>query len=469
MNRIRLWFRALLRPGAVEADLKEEILHHLELEVQKNLRLGMTEGEARRAAMLAFGGVDRFQEQTRDARSTRPLEDMVADLRQTLRGLKMAPGFTATVVLTLAIGIGANTAIFSVVSGVLLRPLPYPESENLVYINSHFTAESGYDFPDYPVGSPEYFDYRNQNRSMEEIAAVSTELITITDGDGDPEVINAGWVSPSMFTVLRTPPLLGRTLVEGDGGPQPSQVAVLSYDLWQSRFGGDSTVVGRRVALGMEVSEEPVLAEVVGVMPRNFAYPREETQLWGPLPLDPARTWRGGHWFDMIGRLAPDVSLESAQTEMAGIMGQWEVTYPDHHVGHGLQMRPLLEEKVGHARPVLLLLLGSVGFVLIIGCANVANLLWPEPREGGGRLPSGMLWGQAGPASFSKHSPRVWSWPLWEGGSGSCWLGVELEECWRWRPERSPGWTKWGWISPSWLSPPRWSFSPRFSLDWFRR
>ena len=381
MKRLRLWLRALCRPSSVEADLKDEFLHHLEMEVLKNLRSGMPENEARRKAMVDFGGVDRFMEQTRETRATRPLEDWWADFRRALRGLRASPGFTAVTVFTLAIGIGANSAIFSVVSGVLLKPLPYHEAENLVFINSFWTSESGYDLAEYPVGSPEYFDYRNQNRSLESLAAVSTELMTVTEGDGDPEVVPAGWVSPNLFALLRTQPLLGRTLVEGDGGAEPSRVVVLSYDLWQRRFGGDEAIVGRRISLGMTNSGGPVGAEIVGVMPAGFEFPRKGTQLWGPLPLDPSRTWRGGHWFTMVGRLDEDVSFEDAQAEMANLMDRWAVTYPDHHVGHGLQMRPLLEEEVGRARPVLLLLLASVGLVLLIACANVASLLLARGEE----------------------------------------------------------------------------------------
>jgi len=375
MNRMRLWFRALLRPGAVERDLKEELLHHLQLETEKNLRAGMAAEEARRKALTDFGGVERFREQTRDARSTRALENLLTDLRLALRRLRDAPGFSALTVLTLAMGIGATTAIFSVVSGVLLEPLPYDEPENLVYINTYFLPESGFDFPEYAVGSPEYFDYKNTNRSMEDVAAVSTEAVTVSAGQGDPEVVRAGWVSPSMFTVLRTPPLLGRTLVEADGGPEPVAVTVLSYDLWQRRFGGDSTVVGRLMSLGVEVSEEPLRAEIVGVMPPGFSHPGPGIDLWAPLPLDPARTWRGGHWFTMIGRLARGVTFAGAEAEMKEMMEQWAVVYPDHHAGHGLFMKPLLDHEVGEARPTLLLLLGAVGFVLLIACANVASLL----------------------------------------------------------------------------------------------
>ncbi len=374
-HRMRIWFRSIVCPEALEREIEVEFQHHLELEIEKNVREGMTLRAARRKAILDFGGVERFKEQTRDARSTRRLEDILGDLRHSLRRLKQSPGFSILTVLTLALGMGATTAIFSVVSGVLLEPLPYDEPENLVYINTYFLPESGFDFPEYAVGSPEYFDYRNATGSMEEVAAVSTESVTLTAGSGDPEVVRAGWVSPSMFTVLRAPPFLGRTLIEADGGAEPAAVTVLSYDLWQRRFGGDSAVVGTLVNLGVEVDERPVPSEIVGVMPPGFSHPGPGIQLWAPLPLDPTRTWRGGHWFTMIGRLATGVSYEEAESEMAAMMEQWAEIYPDHHVGHGLFMKPLLDHEVGDARATLLLLLGAVGFVLLIACANVASLL----------------------------------------------------------------------------------------------
>jgi len=297
------------------------------------------------------------------------------DVRYALRNLGRTPGFTAVVVLTLAIGIGANTAIFSVVSGVLLQPLPYDNPGELVAIWTRFTPESGYDFPKYPVGSPEYFDYVNQNRTMARVAAVSTEALTITDGTGEPEIVTAGYVSSSMFAVLRTPPMLGRTLIEADDAAQPRPVYVLSYDLWQRRFGGDSSVVGQTLDVGLDVAEYGTGGEIVGVMPDGFAFPSPDTKLWTQLPLDPARTWRGGHWFSMIGRLAAGVSLEQAEAELETLMAQWAIDYPDHHVGHGLFLKSLLRDTVGDVRPALMLLLGAVGFVLLIACANVANLM----------------------------------------------------------------------------------------------
>jgi len=303
------------------------------------------------------------------------MDRIVQDVRYAIRNLARSPAFAATAALTLAIGIGANTVIFGVVNGVLLEPLPYPEPDDLVAIYTYFRPESGYDFPKYAVGSPEYFDYLHQNRTMASVAAISTEALTIAAGTGEPEIVTAGYVSSSMFTVLQVPPLLGRALISADDGPDPQPVFVLSYDLWQRRFGGDSTVIGRTLEVGLDVAEYGSVGEIVGVMPEGFAFPTPDTQLWTQLPLDPARTWRGAHWFYMIGRLAPGVTFEQADVEMETLMAQWAIDYPDHHVGHGLFLMPLLDDYVGNVRPALLLLLAAVGFLLLIACANVANLL----------------------------------------------------------------------------------------------
>ena len=302
------------------------------------------------------------------------LSTVLQDIRYSLRNLARSPTFAAIAVLTLAIGIAANAVMFSVVNGVLLNPLPYDQPEDLVAIYSYFTPESGYDFPRYAIGSPEYFDYLDQNRTMEHVAAVSTEALTIAEGEGEPEIVTAGYVSSSMFSVLQTAPILGRTLIAEDDGAEPRPVFVLSYDLWQRRFGGDSTVIGRTLEAALDMEYEGV-GEIVGVMPAGFAFPTANTEIWSQLPLDRARTWRGGHWFYMIGRLASSASMEQAEIEMETLMTGWAQEYPDHHVGHGLDLMPLLDYYVGNIRPALLLLFGAVGFVLLIACANVANLL----------------------------------------------------------------------------------------------
>jgi putative ABC transport system permease protein len=200
-------------------------------------------------------------------------------------------------------------------------------------------------------------------------------MLTITEGDGDPEIVSAGYVSGSMFSVLRTPPLLGRTLLPEDDGAEPTRVFVLSYEFWQRRFGGDSSVIGQTLAGGVEVESFGAVGEIVGVMPEGFAFPSDDIQVWTQLPLDPARTWRGGHWFYMIARLADGVSYEQAEVDMETIMADWEVRYPDHHTGHFLFLKLLLDDYIANVRPALLLLFGAVGFVLLIACANVANVL----------------------------------------------------------------------------------------------
>lgn len=366
----------------VDVEVREEIRFYLEMRAEELEKEGLPPAEAWRRAVAAFGdpevmAAEAVRESGEDGRGgiMGAVDGIRQDFAYALRNLRKARGFTAMAVLTLALGMGATTAVYSVVRGVLLRPLPFEEPQSLVAIWSRWVPESGYDWPKYPVGSPEYFDYLTENRTMEAVAAVSTERLTFSAGSGDPEIVTAGAVSPSMFTTLRVPPYLGRTLVEEDGGPDPAPVVVLGYGFWQRRFGGDSAVVGRTLQLGWENQANKVGSTVVGIMPPGFAFPDPDVDLWAPLLLDPARTWRGGHWFGMIGRLAPGETLESARAEMANIMARWREVYPDHHRGHFLYVTPLLDDMVAGVRPALLLLLGAVGFVLVIACANVASLV----------------------------------------------------------------------------------------------
>ncbi|MCG6955810.1 MAG: ABC transporter permease [Gemmatimonadetes bacterium] len=366
----------------IDVEVREEIRFYLEMRAAELEKEGLPPAEAWRRAVEAFGdpeamAAEAVRESGEEARGgiMGTVDGIRQDFAHALRNLRKARGFTTVAVLTLALGMGATTAVYSVVRGVLLRPLPYDEPGNLVAIWSRWVPESGYDWPKYPVGSPEYFDYLKENHTMESVAAVSTERLTFTAGIGDPEMVTAGAVTPSMFTTLRVPPYLGRTLVEEDGGPDPAPVVVLGYDFWQRRFGGDSTIVGRTLHLGWENQANKVRSTVVGVMPPGFAFPDPDVDLWAPLLLDPARTWRGGHWFGMIGRLARGETLRGAQAEMANIMARWREVYPDHHRGHFLYMTSLLDDAVAGVRPALLLLLGAVALVLLVACANVASLV----------------------------------------------------------------------------------------------
>lgn len=298
------------------------------------------------------------------------LGTILLDLRYAVRTLMRAPAFTAISILTLALGIGANTAIFSVVSGVLLRPLPFAESEELVAVWSRFLPVSGFDTDQFRISGPEYLDYRDQNETMEDVAIWETFPAPMTDGEGEPEQLRVAQTTPNLFSLLRASPEIGRTLVEADGGPGSAEVAVLSHGLWQRRFGGKEDIVGRSLSVGgFEV-------EVVGVMQEGFSLPNENIQIWIAMRMNPASSgFRRYHPYNGLARLAPGVTLAAAEAEMETLMARWAEDYPEHYTGHLFFLRPLLEDAVGSVRRPLLLLLGAVGFVLLIVCANVANLL----------------------------------------------------------------------------------------------
>jgi len=295
---------------------------------------------------------------------------LLRDTRFTLRSLFKRPGFSLILILTLAIGIGANTAMFSVVHGALLRPLPYSESDELVAIWSRFLPESGFDFESFPVAPPEFFDYRDAAATLEDVAAYFSFGATITGGGGEPERLRAVAASANLFGLLGVDAAIGRTFVAEEDASQGPSVAVLGHSLWQRRYGGDPDIVGRTIVLNGRS------AEIVGVMPPRFAFPGSEIAVYVPLAIDPAvDTNRRAHYLAVLGRLADGVTVQRAEAEMRTLMEGWQRDFPDIHTGHFLIMRPLLDQMVGDARPALLVLLAAVAFVLLVVCANVANLL----------------------------------------------------------------------------------------------
>jgi putative ABC transport system permease protein len=290
------------------------------------------------------------------------MDSLRQDLHYALRRLTKNPGFTAVAVLTLALGIGANSAIFSVVNAVLLRPLPYPESDRLVGMFQVWKGERA-------VMSPANFlDLRKQARTLEDAAAMDSTEVTIT-GVGDPIRVEGTEASASFFDVLRVRPLIGRTFAGDENEPGKDKVVVLSYGLWQQRFGGRADVVGSTVAMDGEPRT------IIGVMPRGFSYPSEQ-QLWIPIEYtDRIRSARGAWYLRVIARLKPGVLAEQSATEIATLGKALEKQYPRENTDVGFTTFPLHEALVGDLRPALLVLLGAVGFVLLIACANVANLL----------------------------------------------------------------------------------------------
>lgn len=289
------------------------------------------------------------------------------DLRYALRTLSKTPGFAAVVILTLALGIGANTAIFSVVSAVLLQPLPFPQPERIVAVN-HVNLQTG------EIGRshsyPDFTDLRAQSKSLEAAAAYDEGSITLT-GMGDPVHLSLGIFSADLFNVLRVPPLLGREFTAAEDKPG-THVALLSYRLWKTQFGGDPNVTKRQIVL------DGRSYVVAGVMPADFQFPLDSqpNDIWTTIAVDSdGFNERGSHFLGIIGRLRSGTTLVAANAEATEISAGLEKQYPDTNRHWALAFRPEVEELVGDVRPALLMVLGAVGFLLLIACANAANLL----------------------------------------------------------------------------------------------
>jgi predicted permease len=378
-DEIRARLAALSLSPTREAEIVEELSQHCEDQYEQALSRGATEEEARQAVLLEINEanvlagelkrVERRVPQNPVVMGTEGRINMLRDLGQDLRyGLRMLvknPGFTIVAVIALALGIGANSAIFSVVNTVLLRPLPYKNPDALVMI---WEEASHLGFPRNTPSPANFIDWRTQNTVFEGMAAMAEKSFNLT-GVGEPERLDGRRVSANLFSLLGVDAQLGRTLGPEEDKPG-TRVVVLSYGLWQRRFGSDPGIIGRPLTLSGESYT------VVGVMPRSFQFPTREDQLWVPIafPAEEA-SQRGNHYLEVVGRIKPGVSLKQAQAEMDTIAARLAQQYPDYNVRIGNVVTPLHEQVVGDIRPALLVLLGAVGFVLLISCANVANLL----------------------------------------------------------------------------------------------
>ncbi|MGH9498339.1 MAG: ABC transporter permease [Terriglobales bacterium] len=293
---------------------------------------------------------------------------LLQDLKYGTRVLLKSPGFTAVAILVLTLGIGANTAIFSVVNAVLLRPLPYRDFSHLVQVWHVPPPKSFPGVTRFAVSAANYLDWNNQNHVFDQLAIYTYANLNFS-GKGQPESVTSGVVSPNFFAALQVRPLLGRTFLPDEDLPGHANVAVLGHALWRDRFGSDPAIVGQNVTL----NGQGYL--VAGVMPSSFQLP-PQVQMWTPLAMtDKEKAVRGEHHFGVIGRLKPGVDVKQAQAEMNTISSQLEQQYPADDKGWGAVVIPLREQLVGSVRPALLVLLGAVAFVLLIACANVANLV----------------------------------------------------------------------------------------------
>ena len=289
--------------------------------------------------------------------------DVLRDARYAVRQLGKTPGFAIIAILTLALGIGATSAIFSVVNGVLLRPLPYPEPDGLVRL-----FEIVPQYGSFSVAPATFLDGRKQSTAFARIAAFTGGTTTFAGTDG-PERVATATISWDLFDLLGVSPMLGRTFTGPEDLPGKNGVIVLSYGMWQRRFAGDPNVLGRTLTL----SGEPVT--IVGVMPAGFFFPSREIELWRPIALNPANATRGGHFLAVIARLKPETSVAQASAELKTISERLAQQYPDASANESAEVMQLKEQIVGSIRPALLTLFAAVAVVVLIACANVANLL----------------------------------------------------------------------------------------------
>jgi predicted permease len=370
------WFRfkALANRRRLERDLDDELQFHLAMREQKLVEEGMSSEEARYTARRAIGNQTQTKESNRELWSFPFLETLAQDLRYGLRQLRRNPGFTVVTILTLALGIGATTAIFSVVNAVLLRPLPYKDPGRLVDVSERILERR------WAVSPANYLDWQRQNHVFDKmgIALAFSEDLYLA-GEGQPEAIQGRRVSGSFFPVLGVPPILGRTfLLEEDNPGHP--VVVLTYRFWQRKFGSDRNIIGRQMRFNGDSYT------VVGVMPKGFQVldrynekSREDVYLPNPFGSFP-RTVRDSYALEVVARLRPGRSLAQAQAEMDAIARRLELAYPKTNKEHGVKVTPLrdvvIQREYGTKfRPTLLMLMGAVGLVLLIACVNVASLL----------------------------------------------------------------------------------------------
>jgi len=349
--------RTLMRHSAAENELDDELRFHLERETEKYVKSGMSEAEALRRARLKLGGLDQVKNECREARGVSLVESLVQDLHYSVRTLFHSPAFTACAVLTLALGIGANTAIFSVVNTVLLNPLPYPNPQELLATQQNESL-------------PNLKDMQRQTNAFVSSGGINISPMDFT-GQGEPVRVHAAYVDGGFFATLGVQPMLGRWISsEEDVKGGPGNV-VLSYPFWRDFFGADPHVLGRSIRLSDKT------CTVIGVMPRDFTLPRELADVFVSLWTGDAEAApeRGVHFMHTYWRLKPGVTLAQAQEEIAQADHQLAEAFPDTERERGTVLTPLHERLVGDVRPALLILFGAVGLVLLIACANFAMLL----------------------------------------------------------------------------------------------
>jgi predicted permease len=368
---------ALFRREQLDAEMSDELRTHLELQTAENIARGLSPDEAHYAALRSFGGVEQIKEHCRDerARGLLWLEQFRQDLRYATRSLRRNPGFSATIVLTLALAIGANATIFSVVNAVVLEPLPYADIHRLVNLRETrpVAGGAGKRVP-VPVSPATFFDWRNGVPSFEQIAAVQPDEVTLT-GRAEPERLAAAAITTNLLPMLGVTPLLGRNFLPEENHPGAT-VVLLSHALWQRKFGAETGVVGQSITLDGRI------CTIIGVLPPSFDGAAAAgiargvcPDLWAPLPLVEAGAPRSIPAWDVHARLRPGATIADVRTEVDAVMQRLAKEFPQTNAARGAQVEPIVDRVLGEARSSLWIVFAAVGVVLLIACANVANLL----------------------------------------------------------------------------------------------
>ena len=369
---VRARLRALFRRAAAERELDEELRFHIEMETEKNVRFGMNPIDARRRALRDFGGIEPTKEAHRDVRG-RWLEELLTDTRYALRTLRRAPVLATAAILTLALGIGANTTIFSAVNAVILRPLPFSHPDQLVMLWEENPEKGWHEQVCAPAN---VLDWKEQVRAFQDVMFFfdGAGVATLT-GEGAPRILKRSGVTGNFFDVLGIRAQLGRTLIPSEtwSADGVAHTVVISDRLWREQFGGDPHVVGR----SLRIDGQPL--QVVGVAPAGFSFPVEGIDVWTPQAWKPDTRakifFRRAHFMRAIARLAPGATVETARAQLQAVAGRLKVQYPETNKYMGAGLTPLHRFLVGDTRLPLLVLLAAVALLLLIACANVGNLL----------------------------------------------------------------------------------------------
>lgn len=370
-ERLRYRMHALLRGRRLDHELGDELAFHVDRETEKNIAAGMSASEARRRALVAMGGLEKTKEAHRDGRGTRWADDVVADARYAVRGLRRNPGLAAAAILTLALAIGANTAIFSAVNAVLLQPLPFANPSRLVMVGEN-NPEFNWHMAD--AAPANYLDWRARVPAFRDAMAYADfpQSATLL-GTGSPRLVTSAYVTGNFFSVLGVPAQRGRVFRDDETWSRGAGVVVLSDRLWRDEFRADPSLVGKTVSIdGKDLV-------VVGIAPRSFAFPWQSVDLWAPLAWQKDQTskvsFRRAHWLRVVARLREGVTAEQAAAQLTAVATSLKTEYPATNRVMDAELAPLHRFLVGDTRLPLLVLLGSVGLLLLIACANVGNLL----------------------------------------------------------------------------------------------